>query len=216
MPDHRPTHSLADDQADPHRVAELASGHDMKHQRRAGRPTSGTHRGRELSAAAHAMGRRQHRVRQRGGRGPCGGARTGSSGRRGCAYEAETRGSWPDDGCWAGTYASTRGLRISPAATLGWSVSGACRDGGGPHRADMQRPTVQRPDPGRSNRESSRRPERLRCAELRTPRDTVPCRDCPPLAECLQEHAPDHDENHTASQRSPSGCSRHAAPRSLR
>ena len=97
----------------------------MDNQRGAGRATPRTHRCCEVSTAAHAVIRRKHRVRQRDERGPCGAARTGSSGQRECACAAGIRGSWPDGGCWAGTYASTRRTPVSRQASalagVAWS-----------------------------------------------------------------------------------------------
>jgi hypothetical protein len=58
---HRPAHGLADDQADPGRVWSFWAADHVQHQRRAGRTTSGPHRGGEVSAAAHAVIRREHR-----------------------------------------------------------------------------------------------------------------------------------------------------------
>jgi hypothetical protein len=126
-------------------------------------------------------------VRQRGGRGPCGAARTESTDLHACASAGESHGSWPDAGCWAGTYASTRGTPVSRQASAlagvawgsaltRWSVlvrtagraaghavyaGGGCRDGGSPHRADVQPPTVQPRCRCRSNRASRTSATRL-------------------------------------------------------
>jgi hypothetical protein len=49
---------------------------------------------------------------------PCGGATTGSSGRRGCACEVGSRASWHGVGCSAGTFACSRGFLTSGGGAL--------------------------------------------------------------------------------------------------
>ena len=70
-------------------------------------------------------------LRPRAGRGPWGGERRGSSGRRACACAGESRGSWPGDGCSAGKCACSLGGSwhsvLRAYGRSGVACSGSCR-----------------------------------------------------------------------------------------
>ena len=112
MTHHGVAHRLADDETDPGGLGARGPRPHVKHQGWTCDTTAATDGSGEVRAPSHTVNGGQHRLRQRGGRGPYGGARTGSTDRRASASGGENRGSWPDDGCWAGTYASTRGAPV--------------------------------------------------------------------------------------------------------
>jgi hypothetical protein len=82
-------------------------------------------------------------IKRRAGPGPCGAARSRWSDRPWCASADGSHASWPDAGCWAGTYASTRShsevRRFCLRFCGNWAGTGAA-----PVRQATQRPTVQR------------------------------------------------------------------------
>ena len=83
-------------------------GEEVEHHGRPpGTPAGPDDRG-ELRTPAQARLRGQH-VRRRASRDPCADDRRGSTGPRGCASAAGSRGSWTDGGCSAGTCACSRG-----------------------------------------------------------------------------------------------------------
>ena len=102
------------------------------------------------AGSARGQHRRARRVRNEWTRGsdgqaacgPCGGARTGWSGPRGCASAGGNRASCDDDGCSAGTYACSRvDLRVSGSgqdvSDREWCV---CRSAGTAHPRETASP----------------------------------------------------------------------------
>ena len=110
-------HGLADHEAHPRRLLRCRIGRQMRDDGARTAAAATTDRLTERGTVGQAVSRGQHRadlgrpaaVRRRGSCGPCGGARTRSRGRRGCACAGGNRAPCDGGGCSAGTYACSRG-----------------------------------------------------------------------------------------------------------
>lgn len=114
--------SFGDDETDSRRTCRPRVGWSKVHH---DEPVAGTNaagsadRRPEVVTCPQPVRCRQHRtvLRRTARRDPCGVGRRGWRDRRGCAYAGGTRGSWPGDGCWAGTYACSRLISLHQRGT---------------------------------------------------------------------------------------------------
>src|SRR5699024_5722344 len=109
---------------------------EVKHHHTVRKLSASPHRCREIGAAFDSLISRKHGcrgplaraepVRRTGWPDPCDDGRTGSHDPRGYASEGGNRGSWHDDGCWAGTSAcSLRALLMTVGGPLCGRLRGA-------------------------------------------------------------------------------------------
>jgi hypothetical protein len=121
VPDHRVADSLGDDKTDPRRLTRARVGrvgmhhHELVARTRSACSACPPEDCGEISGGSQPMTPRQHApsLRRTVRSDPFGDEQPGWRGRRGSACADGSRGSWPGDGCSAGTCACSRGFSVT-------------------------------------------------------------------------------------------------------